>query len=35
MAYENYADGILVICNEILNYYCFILYQLATMSPLG
>ena len=34
MAYENYAGGILVICIEILN-DCFILYQLATMSPLG
>ena len=35
MAYENYACGILVICIEILNDYCFILYQLAAMSPLG
>ena len=26
MAYENYAGGILVICIEILNDYCFILY---------
>ena len=34
MAYENYAGGILVIRIEILN-GCFILYQLATMSPLG
>ena len=34
MAYENYAGGILV-CIEILNDYCFILYQLETMSPLG
>ena len=35
MAYENYAGGILVICIEILNDYCFILYQLETMIPLG
>ena len=35
MAYENYAGEILVVCIEILNDYCFILYQLATMSPLG
>ena len=36
LAYERYAGGILiVILIEILNDYCFILYQLATMSPLG
>ena len=35
MAYENYAGGILVICIEILNDYCFILFQLVTVSPLG
>ena len=35
MAYENYAGGILVVCIETLNDYCFILYQLATMCPLG
>ena len=36
LAYESYAGGILiVILIEILNDYCFILYQLATMSPLG
>ena len=35
MAHENYAGGILVIRIEILNDYCFILYQPATMSPLG
>ena len=35
MAYENYAGGILVTRIEILNDYCFILHELATMSPLG
>ena len=35
MAYENYDGGFLVIHIEILNDYCFILYQLPTMSPLG
>ena len=35
MAYENYAGGIFVVCIEILNDYCFMLYQLATMIPLG
>ena len=32
----SYAGGILiVILIEIYNDYCFTLYQLATMSPLG
>ena len=35
MTYENYAGGILVIRLEILTDYCFMLYQLATMTPLG
>ena len=36
LAYEIYAGGILiVILIEILNDYCFILYYLATRSPLG
>ena len=35
MAYENYAGGTLVTHIEILNDYCFISYQLPTMSPLG
>ena len=35
MAYENYAGGILVIRIEVLNHYCFMLYQLATMTTLG
>ena len=35
MAYENYAGGILVIRIEILNDYCFTLYQVATVTPVG
>ena len=35
MAYENYAGEILVIRIASLNDYCFVLYQLAIMSPLG
>ena len=35
MAQENYAGGILVIRIEIHNDYFFILYELATMTPLG
>ena len=34
MAYESYPGGIvLVFLIEILNGHCFVLYQLATMSP--